>query len=300
LNLLATKFHRPSLPTRWVKRPQLTQLLDKALESNRQMTLVSAPAGFGKTSCISEWVNTLDQWPVAWLSLDSSDDDPGRFFAYFIAALQRVDASLGQELEGVMRSGQLPPGEMICTALINDILAFDRPVLLVLDDFHVIQDHSILQVLEKLIANLPPHLRLILLTREDPPLPLAQLRANNRLTEIRARDLRFTRHDAARFLNDAMGLSLNPADIAELEDKTEGWIVGLQLAGLSIRDHSNPSSFIATLSGSHRFILGYLAEQVLGRQPQEIQRFYSKPRFWTDSTAIYATRSLDVRTAVSN
>ena len=273
MNLLATKFHRPSLPTRWVQRPKLTQKLDEGLESNRQIILVSAPAGFGKTSCIVEWVNTLDHWQVAWLSLDSSDDDPVRFFAYFIAALQQVDASLGQEIARVMRSGQLPPVEMICAALINDILAFDSQFLVVLDDFHVIQEYSILQVLEKLVANLPPQLRLILLTREDPPLPLAQLRANNRLTEIRARDLRFSRQDAARFLNDVMGLSLTQADIAELEDKTEGWIVGLQLAGLSIRDYSNPSSFIATLSGSHRFILSYLAEQVLDRQPEEIQRF---------------------------
>jgi LuxR family maltose regulon positive regulatory protein len=243
------------------------------LASNRQITLVSAPAGFGKTSCIVEWVNHLDHWPVAWLSLDSSDDDPGRFFAYFIAALQQVDARLGQEIDGVMRSGQLPPEEIICTTLINDILAIRNHFLVVLDDFHVIQEHSILHFMEKLVANLPPQVRLILLTREDPPIPLAQLRANDRLTEIRVRDLRFTRQDAARFLNDAMGLSLTQANIAELEDKTEGWIVGLQLAGLSIRDHANPSNFIATLSGSHRFILSYLTEQVIDRQPDETQRF---------------------------
>ena len=138
MNLLATKFHRPSLPTRWVQRPKLTQKLDEGLESNRQIILVSAPAGFGKTSCIVEWVNTLDHWQVAWLSLDSSDDDPVRFFAYFIAALQQVDASLGQEIARIMRSGQLPPVEMICAALINDILAFDSQFLVVLDDFHVI------------------------------------------------------------------------------------------------------------------------------------------------------------------
>jgi LuxR family maltose regulon positive regulatory protein len=273
LNLLATKFHRPPLPTRWIHRPQLIQQLDGGLASNRQIILVSAPAGFGKTSCIVEWVNQLDHWPVAWLSLDSTDDDPGRFFAYFIAALQQVDARLGQELEGVMRSGQLPPEEIICTTLINDILAIRSHFLVVLDDFHMIQEHTILHFVETLVANLPPQVRLILLTREDPPIPLAQLRANDRLTEIRVRDLRFTQQDAARFLNDAMGLSLTQANIAELEDKTEGWIVGLQLAGLSIRDHANPSNFIATLSGSHRFILSYLTEQVLDRQSDETQRF---------------------------
>jgi LuxR family maltose regulon positive regulatory protein len=247
--------------------------LNEGLEFNRQITLVSAPAGFGKTTCISEWVNALDRWPITWLSLDPADDDPGRFFAYFLAALQQVDANLGHEIEGVLRSGQLPPAEIISATLINDILKLEDRLLLVLDDFHVIQDRFILQVLEKLVANLPQPLYLVLLTREDPPLPLAQLRANNRLTEIRARDLRFTSHDTGRFLNEVMSLSLSQTDIAALEDKTEGWIVGLQLAGLSVRDRADPSSFIATLSGSHRFILSYLTEQVLNRQPEEIQHF---------------------------
>jgi LuxR family maltose regulon positive regulatory protein len=173
----------------------------------------------------------------------------------------------------VLRAGQLPPIEVISTTLINDILDLELQFLLVLDDFHVIQDGFILEVLEKLVANPPQPRHLVLLTREDPPLPLARLRANNRLTEIRARDLRFGRHDAERFLNEVLGLSLSPADIAVLGDKTEGWIVGLQLAGLSVRDHADPSSFIATLSGSHRFILSYLTEEVLSQQPEEIQRF---------------------------
>ncbi|MBN1219510.1 MAG: hypothetical protein JXM69_11315, partial [Anaerolineae bacterium] len=206
-NLLATKLHRPSLPARWVQRPHLSQRLNEGLEFNRPITLVSAPAGFGKTTCISEWVNTLDRWPVAWLSLEPADDDPGRFFAYFIAALQQADANLGQEIAGVLRSGQLPPGEIISTTLINDILELQGRLLLMLDDFHVIQDRFILEVLEQLIANLPPPLHLVLLTREDPPLPLAQLRANNRLTEIRAKDLRFTDGEANRFLNEVMRLS---------------------------------------------------------------------------------------------
>jgi LuxR family maltose regulon positive regulatory protein len=272
-DLLATKLHRPSLPAKWVRRPHLCQRLNEGLEFNRQVTLVSAPAGFGKTTCISEWVSELDGWPVTWLSLDQSDDDPGRFFAYFVAALQKVDASLGREIEGVLRSGQLPPGEIISATLINDVLELEGPFLLVLDDFHVIQDRFILEVLEKLIANLPQPLHLVLLTREDPPLPLARLRANNRLTDIRARDLRFTGRDTDRFLNEVMGLSLSRTDVVALEDKTEGWIAGLQLAGLSVRDRPDPSSFIATLSGSHQFILSYLTEQVLSRQPEEIQRF---------------------------
>ncbi|MGD9099077.1 MAG: LuxR C-terminal-related transcriptional regulator [Anaerolineae bacterium] len=271
--LLATKLHQPSPPPQRVPRPHLSQRLHQGLEAGRQITLVSAPAGFGKTTCVSAWLDTLESWPVAWLSLDPSDDDPGRFFAYFVAALQKVDQNLGREIKDVLRAGQLPPGEIISATLINDILEAGDRFLLVLDDFQVIQDRFILQVLEKLVANLPQPLHLVLLTREDPSLPLARLRANNQLTEIRARDLRFSERDAARFLNEVMGLDLSPADIATLEERTEGWIVGLQLAGLSIRDRADSSHFIATLSGSHRFILGYLTEQVLSQQPREVQDF---------------------------
>jgi len=286
--LLATKLHRPATPPRRVQRSHLSQRLSEGLAAGRQITLVSAPAGFGKTTCISDWVDDLD-CPATWLSLDPTDDDPGRFFGYLVAALQKADARLGRDLEGVLRSGQLPPGEAIGATLINDILKLggeaEGRFLLVLDDFHVIQDRFILQVLEQLVANLPQSLHLVLITREDPPLPLARLRANNQLTEIRARDLRFTRDDAARFLNEVMTLSLSQADIAALEDKTEGWIVGLQLAAIalqsfagpqsawSVQDQANPSRFIATLSGSHRFILSYLTEEVLSQQPEEIQRF---------------------------
>ena len=223
-SLLATKLYRPAIPPKRVQRPQLIQRLNEGLESGRQVTLVSAPAGFGKTTCISEWVNGLS-CPVAWLSLDESDNDPARFFAYFIAALQKVDANLGREIEGVLRSGQLPPSEVISITLINNILELEGRFLLILDDFHVIQDRFILEVLEKLVvnlleANLSQPLHLVLLTREDPALPLARLRANNQMTEIRAGDLRFTSGEADCFLNEMMGLSLSQADIAVLEDRT--------------------------------------------------------------------------------
>jgi len=272
-DLLVTKLRCPTVFPKQVQRPQILQKLNEGLELGRQVTLVSAPAGFGKTTCISEWVNALPGWPVSWLSLDPSDDDPVRFFSYFVAGLQKVETSLGLEIEGVVRSGQLPPSEIISTSLIRDISSSKRRFLLVLDDFHVIQDRFILQVFEQLATNFPSPLHLVLVTREDPPLPLARLRANNLLTEIRARDLRFTLPEIGLFLNDVMGLSLSQTDIAALEDKTEGWIVGLQLAGLSVRDRADSSDFIATLSGSHRFILSYLTEQVLSQQPEEIQHF---------------------------
>jgi LuxR family maltose regulon positive regulatory protein len=271
-SLLATKLRRPSVPPQRVERPHLLKRLNEGLALDRQVTLVSAPAGFGKTTSVSEWVDQLDL-PVTWLSLDPADDDPWRFFAYLLAAIQKVDPTLGREIEGVLDSGQLPPGHAISTVLINDILEADRRFLLVLDDFQVIQDRVILHVLERLLTSPPPTLHLVLLTREDPPLPLARLRANNQLTEIRARDLRFAPGEAGRFLNEVMDLSLSRRDVVALEEKTEGWIVGLQLAGLSIQDRADPSEFIAGLSGSHRFILGYLTEQVLSRQPEEVQRF---------------------------
>jgi LuxR family maltose regulon positive regulatory protein len=277
-SVLATKLHRPVTPSRWVPRPQLIQRLNEGLESGRRITLVSAPAGFGKTTCIGDWVDTLDL-PVTWLSLDPADDDPGRFFTYFIAALQKVHANLGRDVEGALGSGQLPPGEVISATFVNDILNLEARFLFVLDDLQVIQDPFILQVLETLVANLPQAVHLVLITREDPPLPLARLRAHNQLTEIRAHDLRFARPDAERFLNAMLDLSLARADVAVLHDKTEGWIAGLQLAALALqspisgRDRADPADFIATLSGSHRFILNYLTEEVLSKQPEEIQRF---------------------------
>ncbi len=270
--LLATKLLRPSIFNKQVHRPQLIQRLNEGLESGRQIILVSAPAGFGKTTCISKWVSELDM-PVAWLTLDPADDDPGRFFTYLIAALQKVNENLGQEIEGVLRAGQLPSAEIISTTISNDIQDLEERFLLVLDDFQVIQDRFILQILEDLVYNLPPPLYLVLLTREDPSLPLARLRANHQLTEIRARDLRFTETEADYFLKHVMGLSISQEDISALQARTEGWVVGLYLAGLSIRDRADPSTFIASLSGSHRFILSYLTEEVLSQQPEEIQEF---------------------------
>jgi len=277
--LLATKLHRPSLPTNWVKRPYLTQRLQEGLNRNRPLTLVSAPAGFGKTTCITEWLGTLEDWPVTWLSLDPADDEPGRFFTYLVAAMQKIVPNLGQALESILHSGQLPSGDAISAILINDILAMDGRFLLVLDDFHVIQDSFILQVLEDVVSNLPPPLHLVLITREDPPLPLARLRANNRLTELRARDLRFTDPDAAYFLNEVMGLSLSKTDATALKEKTEGWIVGLQLAAIAMQsllarsEYGDLAVFIQDFAGSHLYVAEYLLEEVLKRQPAEVQTF---------------------------
>jgi LuxR family maltose regulon positive regulatory protein len=279
--LLGTKLRLPTPLPKPVPRPRLIQRLNDGLASGRQLTLLSAPAGFGKTACVSQWLESLDL-PVAWLSLDPADDDPGRFFSYLIAALQKVYPDLARDVASVLRSGQLPPVEIVSTTLINDLLQVPQPFLLVLDDFQVLQDRLILQVMEQLVTNLPPSLHLVLLTREDPSLPLARLRASNQLSELRLVDLRFTASEAACFLNDSMGLGLSASDIAALEERTEGWIAGLQLAALALQALPAPSPeiprpdrsvFIAHLSGSQRFILSYLTEEVLSRQPAKTQRF---------------------------
>ena len=273
--ILKTKLHCPSPPSKHVSRPQLMQSLNEGLELGREITLVSAPAGFGKTTCISEWIHSLSL-PVVWLSLDSSDDDPVRFFIYLIAALKTIKPDVGQEIEAVIRAGQMPPSEIVSASLINDILEIEGQFLLVLDDFHVLQDNSVLEIFKKILDNHPRPLHLVFITREDPSLPLARLRANNKLSEIRAKDLRFASDDIEIFLKKVIGLSLEAKDIAVLEEKTEGWIAGLQLIGLSVKDKDNPSDFISNLSGSHHFILSYITEQVLNQQTEEIRDFLLK------------------------
>jgi LuxR family maltose regulon positive regulatory protein len=271
-NILGTKLHQPAPPSKRIQRTNLIDTLTKNLATGRLLMLVSAPAGFGKTTLVSEWVCNI-HLPIAWLSLDRTDDDPSRFFAYLIAALQKVNGNIGREIESVMHSGQLPPFPAIATSLINDILAAGVPFILVLDDFQVIQDKAILEVLETILVNPPEQLHLVLITREDPLLPLSRLRANNQMTEIRAGDLRFSEREVGLFLNGVMGLSLSETDITAMENRTEGWAAGLQLAAIAMYNRVDLSSFITHLNGSHRYILSYLTEEVLSCQTKEIQTF---------------------------
>lgn len=253
-------------------RSRLVERLNQGLAAGRPIALISAPAGFGKTVCVAEWVTGLDL-PIGWLTLDSVDNDPERFFTYFIAVLQSVRPGLGEEIASLVRAGQLPPLDIIGASLVDDLLENEAPFVLVLDDFHVIQDASILQVFQTLVGNLPPALRLVLLAREDPDLPLARLRGRNQLTEIRAADLRLTAAETSEFVREVIGFALSPAHISLLADKTEGWIAGLQLACLSARDQSDPSGFVERLSGANRFIVSYLVEEVLKGQPAEVRDF---------------------------
>jgi LuxR family maltose regulon positive regulatory protein len=270
--LLTTKLYIPPVRPEIVPRPRLIEHLDAGLE--RKLTLVSAPAGYGKTTLISAWLHAAGV-PFAWLSLDEGDNDPVRFFTYLIAALQDVDAKIGQSVEGWLQAPQAPDLEQLSAALINDIAATPRSFVLVLDDHHVITERGIHESLSLLLERQPPQMHLVIATRHDPPVPLARLRARGELVEVRQSDLCFTTEEATAFLNESLALDLPASEVALLGEHTEGWIAGLQLAGLSMRgrDAESVAHFIRGFSGRHHFILDYLTDEVLKRQPAPVQEF---------------------------
>ena len=270
--ILATKLYIPPPRPKVVLRPRLIERLNEGLSAGRKLTLISASAGFGKTTLVSEWVAGCGR-PVAWLSLDEGDNDPTRFLTYLVAALQTIAANIGAGVLAVLQSPQPPPTESILTALLNEITTIPDNFVLVLDDYHVIDSKPVDEALTFLLEHLPPQMHLVIATREDPHLPLARLRARGQLTELRAADLRFTPAEAAEFLNQVMGLNLSAEDIAALETRTEGWIAGLQLAALSMQGHQDAASFIKSFTGSHRFVLDYLVEEVLQQQSESVQTF---------------------------
>jgi LuxR family maltose regulon positive regulatory protein len=281
--LLSTKLHIPAPRPALVPRRRLIERLEEGLDS--RLTLISAPAGFGKTTLISKWVDHLQFNPesanqityrIAWLSLDEGDNDPARFLAYFITALNRSDGrgkTLGDGALVMLNSSQPPPVEEVLTTLINEMSTFPDRIVITLDDYHLIEAQVIHDAFTFFIEHLPPTVRLVVSTREDPNLPLARLRARNELTELRAADLRFTSPEAAEFLNRVMGLDLSTDDIAALEARTEGWIAGLQLAAISMQGSTDAAGFIKSFTGSHRYVMDYLIEEVLEQQSESIQRF---------------------------
>lgn len=268
--LVATKLYIPPPRPNVVLRPRLIAGLNAGL--HRKLTLIAAPAGFGKTTLLSAWVAGCAR-PTAWVSLDAGDSDPARFLAYLVAALQTVAPTIGAGVVGTLQAPQLPPTEAMLTALLNDIATVPDPFVLVLDDYHVVDATPVDDALTFLLEHLPPQLHLVIATREDPPLPLARLRARAQLTELRAADLRFTPAEAAAFLTQVMGLDLSVDDIAALESRTEGWIAGLQLAALSLQGQHDVTTLIQSFTGSHRFILDYLVEEVLEQQSERVQTF---------------------------
>jgi len=268
--ILATKLYIPPLRPHVVLRPRLLERLNKEL--HRKLTLISAPAGFGKTTLVSQWLAGC-KLPTAWLSLDAGENDLTGFLTYLVTALQTIAATIGAEVLGMLHSPQPPPSAVMLTALLNDITTIPDDFVLVLDDYHVLDAQAVDQALAYLVEHLPPQMHLVIATREDPPLPLARLRAGDHLTELRAADLRFTPAEASEFLNEAMGLHLSAEAIAALERRTEGWIAGLQLAALSMQGHEDATRFIRSFTGSHQFVLDYLVEEVLGQQLASVQAF---------------------------
>jgi LuxR family maltose regulon positive regulatory protein len=273
--LLATKLYTPPQRPNLVLRPRLVERLNDGL--SRKLTLISAPAGFGKTTLICEGIGELGVGSrdpqFAWLSLDEGDNDLARFLTYCIVALQTVEGSVGQGALNALKAPQPPPIEALLTSLINEITTLPDQIVLVLDDYHIIEAQPIHEALAFLLEHLPPQLHLVVATREDPPLPLARLRARGQLAEVRVADLRFTPAEAADFFSRVMGLDLSADEVAALEARTEGWIAGLQLAALSMRGHQDTTGFIKSFTGSHHFVLDYLVEEVLHQQPKRVQTF---------------------------
>jgi LuxR family maltose regulon positive regulatory protein len=277
--LLQTKLYIPTPTVPLVARRRLFERL-QALTRTR-LTLVAAPAGFGKTTLVATYLTECSNNPkskiqnlkFAWLSLDPGDNEATRFFLYWIAALQTVAPHCGRQTQLLLLSPQPTPPETILTLLLNEMAALTEPLALVLDDYHLITNPAIHEALTLIIDRLPAMVHLLLISRADPPLPLPRWRVRSQLAEIRAADLRFTVEEAATFLNQVMGLQLMPADIATLEARTEGWIAALQLAALSMQGQHDVQGFLRSFTGGQRYVVDYLVDEVLSRQPPAIQRF---------------------------
>src|SRR5918996_309993 len=270
---LATKLVIPRTRADLLPRSRLIDMLDEGLA--RPVLLVCTPAGFGKTTLLADWANKAKA-PVGWLSLDPEDNDPVRFCRYVIAALHRACGDLGDRLDSLFSGPGPASSQGAVGALLNELEGRNDQLVLVLDDYHVIESPAIHDGMALLLSHLPPQLRILITSRSDPPLPLPRLRANDRLAEVRASDLRFTREESAAFLREVWGLDLPSDVLAALETRTEGWAVGLQLAALSLRERPDPDAFLAAFTGSHRYVLDYLSEEVLEQQQDNVRTFLLK------------------------
>ena len=268
--LLATKLYRPPPRPKGMLRPHLIERLNAGL--HRTLTLLAAPAGFGKTTLLSQWLDACAR-PVAWLTLDASDHEPVRFLAYLVAALQTVVPAFGVELLNSLLAPQAPTPAAAVTDLLNALATLAQPVVLVLDDYHLVNAAPVDAVVNLLLVHHLPHLHLVIATREDPPLPLARLRARDQLTELRVAELRFSHTEADALLNQTEGVHLSADVVAVLARRTEGWAAGLHLAALSLRGHQDAAGFVHSFSGSQRFVLDYLLEEVLQQQSPLVQQF---------------------------
>ena len=269
---IETKLHAPDVRAEWVERPGLAGYLANAAA---RLVLVGAPAGFGKTTLVAQWrVSAHEDRPFAWVSLDRADDDPSRLWWYAVGALQRACPEFNGE--GILRELRVQSPDITGTVLpllANELDALPAPVVLVLDDYHVIKERSCHDQVAFLLAHLPPSAQIVLVTRVDPPLPLARMRASGEMVEIRARELRFGLDETAALVRSVSGVRLTDADLADLAERTEGWPAGTYLAALSLRGHPSPHEFVRAFTGDNRFIVDFLADEVLSRQPGDVQQF---------------------------
>ena len=268
--VLKTKLYIPGVRAHHVSRARLIDSMQGIRSCT--LTLISAPAGFGKTSLLAEWI-AGSSLAVSWLSLDNDDNHPGRFLAYLIHSLQSIDESIGAEAWSMLQMPEPPPFQTILTTLINDCSSLDEHFAFILDDYQSIYAQPIHEMVSFFLDHCPTQLHLVIATRVDPPLPVARLRSRGQMLELRMSNLRFSPEEAASFLNQKMGLDLSARDIEALNARTEGWAAGLQMAALSRKGQENPGRFIQDFSGSHRFIMDYLLEEVFERQPEEIKNF---------------------------
>jgi len=272
--LLETKFHTPLWRSDGVIRPRLLDQLQAGLIEQRKLTLVSAPAGYGKTTLITSWLYSFtESTRNIWLSLEKSDNEPARFLSYWATAWSRISDFVLENILELLDAPQLPPFQNILDEVINALARLEEPAILVLDDFHVITNPLIHEMLEYFLEHQPHQVHLVITTRSDPPLPIARLRARRQMVEVRASDLRFTEEEASQFFNQSMQLVLEDEDIRSLEMRTEGWAVGLQLAALALRNLPDPQNFVETFRGSHRYVLDYLAEEVIRQQRKGLREF---------------------------
>ena len=268
--ILSTKFFIPTNRSTTVSRMHLIERVEQGL--NRKLTLISAPAGFGKTSLLADSVGNFNI-PIGWLSLDEQDNDKTRFLKYFINALQQIEKGVGENILLALRSQQPLETEILVAGLINEIADIDHPFVVVLDDYHVITDSEIQQILLFLLDNQPPQMHIIISSRADPPWPLARFRARGEIVEIRIQDLRFTSKEITIFLNEIMEYPLSSKDLIALEKRTEGWIAGLQMVALALQNQKDKASYIQSFTGSHRYILDYLMEEVINSLPDNVREF---------------------------
>ncbi|MBN1836465.1 MAG: hypothetical protein JW820_11485 [Spirochaetales bacterium] len=268
--LLKTKINIPPLRPELVDRPRLVERIEQSLHG--KLTLVSAPAGFGKTTLLVAWAGRCPR-PVAWLTLEDSDNDPARFIAYCLAALQVIHPELGRGLSFKLQPLHRSAREAVLTRLLNELSEIPAPIALVLDDYHVIAEETVHASVAFLVEHLPPQVHIVVSSRADPPLPLAALRARGQLNEVRASELRFDSGETAAFMNRLMGFHLSRQELDALSLRTEGWIAGLQMAAVSLQGRDDAAAFIAAFTGSNRYVLDYLVEEVFQRQPEHVQSF---------------------------